>query len=287
MLTIEDIKQVSFRKAGIGGYKPEDVDAFIDQVLITMEQMKKEKSDLVKKMDILATRVEEYRADEDAVRNAMLASQRVADSTIKKAKAQAAQIIEESENAAKAKLFDLNLQIKEQKKQYAMLLSECNKLREELINVCNKHIVMAKELPSKTKVGIIEKQIDEKFPTDNSDDIERAEEVMKPQSKPQSKPQPQPQPQPVAAVAELEVKLPVEPEPAPVSESSSEITFDNPPELEAKPEVNVADFFSSEVNLIEDINDADVKIADKKKKGKLFGALKFGDDYNVETDNDN
>ena len=279
MLTIEDIKQVSFRKAGIGGYKPEDVDAFIDQVLITMEQMKKEKSDLVKKMDILATRVEEYRADEDAVRNAMLASQRVADSTIKKAKAQAAQIIEESENAAKAKLFDLNLQIKEQKKQYAMLLSECNKLREELINVCNKHIVMAKELPSKTKVGIIEKQIDEKFPTDNSDDIERAEEIMKPQVKAQ----------PAAAVApaELEVKLPVETEQAHVSESSSEINFDNPPEIEAKPEVNVADFFSSEVNLIEDINDADVKIVDKKKKSKLFGALKFGDDYNVDTDNDN
>ncbi len=278
MLTIEDVKQISFRKAGIGGYKPEDVDAFIDQVLITMEQMKKEKSDLVKKMDILATRVEEYRADEDAVRNAMLASQRVADSTIKKAKAQAAQIIEESENVAKAKLFDLNLQIKEQKKQYALLLSECNKLREELINVCNKHIVLAKELPSKAKVEIIEKQIDEKFPTDNSDEIERAEEVMKPQTETVSQP---------AAPAELEVKLPEEPEKPSVSQSSSEITFDNPPEIEAKPEVNVADFFSSEVNLIDDINDSDVKIADKKKKGKIFGALKFGDDYNVDSDNDN
>ena len=99
MLTIEDIKQVSFRKAGFGGYKPEDVDAFIDQVLITMEQLKKEKSDLVKKMDILATRVEEYRADEDAVRNALLASQRVADSTIKGAKAKAAQILEEADQA--------------------------------------------------------------------------------------------------------------------------------------------------------------------------------------------
>lgn len=275
MLTIEDIKQVSFRKAGLGGYKPEDVDAFIDQVLITMEQMRKEKSDLVKKMDILATRVEEYRADEDAVRNAMLASQRVADSTIKGAKAKAAQIIEESENTAKAKLFDLNLQIKEQKKQYALLLSECNKLREELIAVCNKHIISAKELPSKTKVEIIEKQIEEKFPTDNSDDIERADEVMR---------APAVSEEPKAE--EISVEVPeAKPEPA------AEITFDAPESQEKSESVNVADFFNNEVNLIEDFDKApsepDVVVNDKKKKGKLFSVLKFGDDYNIEDDNDN
>lgn len=278
MLTIEDVKQVSFRKAGIGGYKPEDVDAFIDQVLITMEQMKKEKSDLVKKMDILATRVEEYRADEDAVRNAMLASQRVADSTIKSAKAKAAQIIEESENAAKAKLYDLNLQIKEQKKQYALLLSECNKLREELISVCNKHIISAKELPSKTKVEIIGKQIEDRFPTDNSDDIERADEVMQ---------------APVTAEATAEDVV----EDANIAE---EVVVNNTSQPVAGIDATddngdnpaVAEFFNSEVNLIDDINDtslpeSDVTIAEKKKKSKLFGVLKFGDDYNIEDDNDN
>ena len=53
MLSIDEIKNISFRRASIGGYRPEDVDNFIDQVLITMEQLRKEKSDLVKKMDIL------------------------------------------------------------------------------------------------------------------------------------------------------------------------------------------------------------------------------------------
>ncbi len=277
MLTIEDIKQISFRKAGIGGYKPEDVDAFIDQVLITMEQLRKEKSDLVKKMDILATRVEEYRADEDAVRNAMLASQRVADSTIKSAKAKAAQIIEESENAAKAKLYDLNLQIKEQKKQYALLLSECNKLREELISVCNKHIISAKELPSKTKVQIIEKQIEEKFPTDNSDDVERADEVMR---APQTNENTTSEAAEELVIAE-EVKGNVD------DNISDNVSSEN--NVNSNPAV--AELFSGEVNLIDDLNDnsseSDVKIADKKKKGKLFGVLKFGDDYNIENDNDN
>lgn len=278
MLTIEDIKQVSFRKAGIGGYKPEDVDAFIDQVLITMEQLRKEKSDLVKKMDILATRVEEYRADEDAVRNAMLASQRVADSTIKSAKAKAAQIIEESENAAKAKLYDLNLQIKEQKKQYALLLSECNKLREELISVCNKHIISAKELPSKTKAEIIEKQIEDRFPTDNSDEIERADEVVRVTKATEPE---VPSNNEDAVIAD-EIKFSNTGDTASTDKASQEDNQTNPA---------VSEFFGGEVNLIEDLKDApsesDVIVADKKKKSKLFGALKFGDDYNIEDDNDN
>lgn len=277
MLTIEDVKQVSFRRAGIGGYKPEDVDAFIDQVLITMEQLKKEKSDLVKKMDILATRVEEYRADEDAVRNAMLASQRVADSTIKSAKAKAAQIIEESENVAKAKLYDLNLQIKEQKKQYALLLSECNKLREELITVCNKHIISAKELPSKTKVEIIEKQIEEKFPTDNSDEVERADEVMR------------------APKVQESVNNETEPENAVIAEEVQATVSEKNNNEDYTAEENsenpaVSELFSTEVNLIDDFNTApqesEVQIAEKKKKNKFFGVLKFGDDYNIEDDND-
>ena len=271
MLTIEDVKQISFRRAGIGGYRPDEVDAFIDKVLITMEQMKKEKSDLIKKMDILATRVEEYRADEDAVRNALLASQRLADSTIKSAKATAAQIIEESENTAKSKLFELNLQIKEQKKQYALLLSECNKLREELIAVCNKHIVSAKELPSKKKIEIVEKQIDEKFPTDSSDEIERADEVMHiAEETPNNEAVVDNN---VSAEASVEVNL-------------HQVETDAP--VESDDSAKVAEFFTSEVNLIDDIGTAasveEIPAVDKKKKSKIFSALKFGDDYNINDD---
>ena len=180
MLSIEDIKNISFRKASLGGYKPEDVDNFIDQVLITMEQLRKEKSDLIKKMDILATRVEEYRADEDAVRNALLSAQRVADTTVKEARTKAAKILDEAENIAKAKLYDLNVQIKQQKKQYALLLAEYNRTRDDIINHCNKHIALLKELPSEDRVKMMEKSIDEKFPTDKGDGYERAEEIAVP-----------------------------------------------------------------------------------------------------------
>ena len=66
MLTIDEIKNISFRKATLnGGYRAEDVDSFIDEVIVSFEQLKKEKTNLVHKIDVLATRVEQYRADEE------------------------------------------------------------------------------------------------------------------------------------------------------------------------------------------------------------------------------
>lgn len=267
MLTIEDIKNVSFRRASIGGYKPEDVDNFIDQVLITFEQLRKEKSDLIKKMDILATKVEEYRADEDSVRNAMLSAQRVADSTVREARAKAARILEESENIAKAKLYDLNVQIKQQKKQYKLLLAECNRLRDDIVNHCNKHIAVAKELPTIQRIQAMEVSVEERYPTDNSGDFERADEVAAAKSEPVVQTPEKSQPVP-------DVTVPVTEVPA-VSE----------------PAADIEDLF--DVSIVSDISDNDsvpapsqVEPADKKK-GRSFQNLKFGDNYDVENDDTN
>ncbi len=269
MLSIEEIKNISFRKAGIGGYKPEDVDAFIDQVLITMEQLRKEKSDLVKKMDILATRVEEYRADEDAVRNTMLSAQRVADNTVKEARAKAARMIEESENMAKAKLYDLNVQIKKQKKQYTLLLAECNHVRDEIINNCNKHIIIANELPSADRIQAMESSVNEKYPTDNSNDYERASEISAPV---------QPSVEDAQEARVPEVNFPLE---DPKSEKNEEIVTD-----ENKPAT-----IDDEINIITDLGEKDNFDVDRhekkeKKKSKGFGVLKFGDNYDLNNDED-
>ncbi len=270
MLTIDEIKNVSFRKAGIGGYKPEDVDTFIDQVLITFEQLRKEKSDLIKKMDILATRVEEYRADEDSVRNAMLSAQRVADTTIREARAKAARILEESENMAKAKLYDLNVQIKQQKKQYTLLLAECNRLRDDIINHCNKHIAVVKELPSLQRTQSMEASVEERFPTDNSGDYERADEVATVNSEPVAK-----------AAQEILPEIDTQP----VVEADTAIdTTSVVPQTE---NTNAEELF--DISIVSDISDTAVEESSQdssKKRGRTFSNLKFGDNYNIDDDSD-
>lgn len=179
MLTIDEIKDVSFRRGR--GYRGEDVDAFIDEVILSFEQMKKEKSDLIRKMDILATRVEQYRADEETVRNALLSSQRVADSSIKEAQAKAAQIVADAEAKAQATLKESNAITAKQKEVYLKLKSDSAELRKELQTLYNNHLKTINDLPTDAVVLRKQEELDKKYPTapvEEEQEVEPVEETV-------------------------------------------------------------------------------------------------------------
>ncbi len=165
MITIDEIKNVSFRKAGRQGYMAEDVDAFIDEVIVAFEQLKKEKTNLVHKIDVLATRVEQYRADEETVRNALLASQKVSDACIREAKEKASKIVREAETKAQQLLVDTNRMTATEKENYLLLQSDAVKLKGELIELYKKHIQMINDLPTAAELEAAKQELNEKYPT--------------------------------------------------------------------------------------------------------------------------
>lgn len=86
MLTPDKIREKSFQTAGRGAYRAEEVDNFLDDVTVSYEQMFKENGDLIKKISILAKKVEEYRADEESLKLALLNAQKLADKIVAEAK---------------------------------------------------------------------------------------------------------------------------------------------------------------------------------------------------------
>lgn len=166
MLTIDEIKNISFRKATLnGGYRAEDVNEFIDEVIATFEQQKKEKTNLVHKIDVLATRVEQYRADEETVRNALLASQKVSDACIKEAKEKAAKIVRDAEAKAQSLLADANRMTAVEKEHYLQLQTDAANLRNELIELYSKHIKSIDDLPSASDIEKTQQALNSKYPT--------------------------------------------------------------------------------------------------------------------------
>lgn len=153
MLTIDEIKNISFRKANRGGgYHPDDVDSFIDDVVATFEQMKREKSDLIRKMDILANRIEKYRADEEIVRNALISSQRISDETIKDANEKAEGIIKDAEARAQLMVMDANKAVLAKKDEILKLEKDAADLRDAVLAMYKKHIEVISELPTQQDV---------------------------------------------------------------------------------------------------------------------------------------
>ena len=96
MLTVDDIKYVSFRKANIGGYKPEDVDAFIDDVQLSYEKLIEEKTELEKKIQILAEKVKQYRNEEECIKDTLINAQKLSDNAVKEAKIKADSILKDA-----------------------------------------------------------------------------------------------------------------------------------------------------------------------------------------------
>ena len=171
MLTIDEIREVSFRRAGKNGYNAADVDAFIDDVTDTVEQLLAEKNDCMRKMDILASKIDQYREDEETVRNALLTSQKLSDTKIKEAQDKADYLIKSAERKSRAILTEAEMATEREKDKFEALHSETAKLRSEIIALYKKHLAMVEEMPKESDVKAKRGELDQKYPFEPVEDM--------------------------------------------------------------------------------------------------------------------
>lgn len=101
MLKPNQIRDYKFDAAGKHAYKAADVDEFIDEVYDSYETMFRENGELVKKLNLVADKLQTYKADEDNIRNALLNAERIKESTLAEAESKANDIIAAAEAKAK------------------------------------------------------------------------------------------------------------------------------------------------------------------------------------------
>jgi len=111
MLTPQEVAEHAFAKASFGGYNMAMVDEFLDLLTADYTALYKENAALKSKMKVLADKVEEYRATEDAMRKALLSAQKMADQMVSEAEGQKALILADAENQAKAKLAGIRQEL--------------------------------------------------------------------------------------------------------------------------------------------------------------------------------
>ena len=96
MFTPQQIEQISFEKATFGGYKMEDVDAFLEPLTDDYITLYKENALLKSKMKVLVGKLEEYRNNEASMRDAIVNAQKTCDMMVKEAEAKCAQMLNEA-----------------------------------------------------------------------------------------------------------------------------------------------------------------------------------------------
>lgn len=189
MLTPDRIKEKVFQTTGRGSYRSEDVDMFMSEIQASYEQMFKENGDLVRKISILAKKVEEYRADEESLKMALLNAQKLADRIVAEAKetaaneiasvkgetdklredaaaeaemltanakAEAEKILADANKEAKDILGNINRKVTHESLVYEMIQKEASEFKSKLIAMYREHITLINDLPE-----IVDKQLDE------------------------------------------------------------------------------------------------------------------------------
>ena len=197
MLTVEEIVNVSFRRAGLSGYKIEDVDDFVDGVIDKVKEMQLTNRELQARVEQLNEKVMRYEQQASSVQEAIitadLAAKRIthdaeiqAEAMLNDAKVKADSMLRDAEEASSQKMLDSELRaqtildnalsrsassidennriIEQQKQHIIQIQSEVTRFREALIDSYKNHLRIINSLPKEEEFRQYQANLDAAYP---------------------------------------------------------------------------------------------------------------------------
>ncbi|MGN0620930.1 MAG: DivIVA domain-containing protein [Porcipelethomonas sp.] len=157
MISANDIKNRKFEKAAFG-YKQEEIDDFLAELIAEFEEIDAEREDLHSKIQILADKVREYRQDEDALKDALLGAQKQghqviaeaqekADAIIADAKTQAQALIDEATVQHEAAMEKNRAEIEKEKKNLIDAQKQVSEFKKTLFDMYKSHLELISAMP--------------------------------------------------------------------------------------------------------------------------------------------
>ena len=138
MMTPSELREHEFKGAGRNAYKSDDVDNFFGEVAVAYEKIYRENAELVKRIGLLADRLEQFKQNEAEIKQAVLGAQKAADIIIKEAETSVEDSKAEAEAILAAAKGEADIIKSDAEKQAVadsdLLLSVARDKAEEIIN---------------------------------------------------------------------------------------------------------------------------------------------------------
>ncbi len=147
MLTPKEIAEKTFDKTFGFGYRMDDVNAFLEQAAKSMSELLEINSDLEKKLEVLADKLQEYREDEESLRTAILGSQKLGDSVIRESKTKAEIILRDATIKAEAMTNHAKRQIEREQDNLIRTQKEVASFKNRLLDMYKQHLEIISALP--------------------------------------------------------------------------------------------------------------------------------------------
>ena len=213
MYTPQEVSEKTFPKStGLtSGYNMTAVDEFLDGLTEDYTALYKDNTTLKAKLKMLAEKVEEYRATEDAMRSTLLAAQKMAaqmvadaqaekEKTIADAQAQAEQILADARGEADVQARQLQQEIRDSWEKLAAAQSETESFIQRSRELCAQQMAFLDALPERNAPEQEEQSeaVALPAPQENAVPVAEAATDAEPasQEEPSQEQQPAPEPQP-------------------------------------------------------------------------------------------
>ena len=137
MITAQDIREKGFERVRLNGYDMAAVDEFLEELADDVAASQKENAVLKSKMKVLVDKIEEYRANEEALNSAILSAQKLAVQIENEARQRAAATIAEADKKAQDTIGSIAARADAEEKRLADAKAACAKFFEAAKVLCN------------------------------------------------------------------------------------------------------------------------------------------------------
>ena len=137
MITAQDIREKGFERVRLNGYDMAAVDEFLEELADDVAASQKENAVLKSKMKVLVDKIEEYRANEEALNSAILSAQKLAVQIENEARQRAAATVAEADKKAQETIGSIAARADAEEKRLADAKAACAKFFEAAKVLCN------------------------------------------------------------------------------------------------------------------------------------------------------
>ena len=168
MITAQDIREKTFEKSRMNGYDMASVDDFLEELAEDIGAAQKENAVLKSKMKVLVDKIEEYRANEEALNMAILSAQKLAVQIESEARQRAAAMIEDAERQVKAKVGSIQDQTAAEERRLTDAQTATKIFLDKAKALCSEHL---------TRLGVIGGELELPEEEPEAAEVEEEEEV--------------------------------------------------------------------------------------------------------------
>ena len=147
MFTPQEVSEKVFPRSSFGGYQMSAVDEFLDSLTEDYSSLYKENATLKAKLKVLAEKIEEYRATEDAMRSTLLTAQRMGAQMVEEAQSEKDRILAEARASAADEVARLGAETALAQKKLAMAQEELAAFVQRSKELCVRQVEFLTQLP--------------------------------------------------------------------------------------------------------------------------------------------